>query len=378
MRLLTGAGSALAATVLAPVLLIGVLVGGVSVAAADRGTGVDPAKIPPLAAALLPRITALTTTTCPALPSLWVIAHIQAESGWDPATFRADPHGGTAGLYQLDQTHWTDAGGHPWTTTPPGPDTDIAQPDRHLQIAIPWVCANLRRVTAHLTATGKQTDPLDAMLVCHIAGCDRVTGSASGIPTAGEAGCDTDCAHRIGAYLDRVHKYVTAFSAAAGPVPIDDLPPPAPSTGTGTGCTEPDPTTRGCLTPATLHALNEVVKAFGPPRPGSPIRAVTCWDRHAWNPTSDHPKGRACDLFPTRAGEFPQGQDLVNGWRLATWLRTHAHALHITYLIWQGRFWSPDTPDDNGWGTPYTGGGIYNPHDATGGHYDHIHLSIAQ
>ena len=112
------------------------------------------------------------------------------------------------------------------------------------------------------------------------------------------------------------------------------------------------------------------------PDPPRPLRAVTCWDPHPQNPRSDHPAGRACDLFPTTAGTFPTGADLTTGWLLATWLRAHADALQVRYLIWQGRIWSPEGGDQNGWGRPYTGGGIYDPTDATGGHYDHIHLSV--
>ena len=126
------------------------------------------------------------------------------------------------------------------------------------------------------------------------------------------------------------------------------------------------------------HALDQLLSAFGPPGPDHPLRAVGCWDPHTWNPTSDHPRGRACDLFPTRAGTFPTGTDLTNGWRIATWLRAHATALHIRYVIWQDRYWSPTTADDPGsWGIRYDGGGIYDPHDATGGHYDHVHVSVA-
>ena len=96
-------------------------------------------------------------------------------------------------------------------------------------------------------------------------------------------------------------------------------------------------------------------------------------------PRRDHSHGRACDLFPARARTFPTGTDLANGWHLATWLRSNAAALHISYLIWQDRYWSPTTPDTPGnWGTPYDGGGIYNIHDPTGGHYDHIHASVAR
>ena len=52
--------------------------------------------------------------------------------------------------------------------------------------------------------------------------------------------------------------------------------------------------------------------------------------------------------------------------------------LNVKYVIWQGRIWSPNTSDVNGWGRPYTGGGMYDPVDATGGHWDHVHLSLDQ
>jgi hypothetical protein len=45
----------------------------------------------------------------------------------------------------------------------------------------------------------------------------------------------------------------------------------------------------------------------------------------------------------------------------------------VNYVIWGGRVWS-SARASQGW-RPYTGGGIYNPSDATGGHHDHIHLS---
>ncbi|MCX6462692.1 MAG: hypothetical protein NTW05_03715 [Pseudonocardiales bacterium] len=170
-----------------------------------------------------------------------------------------------------------------------------------------------------------------------------------------------------------------------GPAGIDDgtvaavgnLAAPVPFPGDNSGCTVADPTGGRCLTPATRHAHDEVVRVFGAPGPGRPIRSAGCWDAHAWNPSSDHPRGRACDYFPTAAGVFPSGQDLANGWALADWLRAHADTLRVKYLIWQGRFWSPTTPDRGGWGRPYTGGGVYDATDATGGHYDHVHVSYS-
>jgi hypothetical protein len=166
---------------------------------------------------------------------------------------------------------------------------------------------------------------------------------------------------------------VAASSRDAGTA---DLPVPTSYQGGAGGCTEPDPTSTGCLTPATHHALDQIYAAFGQPGPTAPIHSAGCWDRHAWNPSSDHSKGRACDLFPGRGGEFASGPALVAGWRLANWLRDNAEPLRIKYVIWQGRFWEPGTPDDGGWGKRYTGGGIYDPTDVTGGHFDHVHMSV--
>ncbi|MGD9990129.1 hypothetical protein [Pseudonocardia sp.] len=371
--LITSGG--LVAALLIPLLLIAALLGGLTTAAPS--SSVNTATVPALAAQHLDTITAVTTTTCPELPPLWVIAHIQAESSWDPAGFSLDRNGGAAGLYQLNEANWTGAGGAPWGATPPPDNADVLQPEEHLRRAIPWVCANLRTAAAHLQATGKPTSALDGMLVCHIAGCGRLTGSATGVPAAGEAACDRTCSDLVATYIDRVHGFVQQYGAASGPVAVDDLPAPTPFTGVSAVCSATDPTGGRCLTPATRHAHDEIVRAFGPPGPGSPIRSAGCWDEHAWNPSSDHPQGRACDYFPDAAGVFPQGQELENGWRLATWLRTHADALKVKYVIWQGRFWSPDTPDTDGWGRPYTGGGVYDPRDATGGHHDHVHLSVA-
>ena len=385
MGTLARAATAAAALVAAPVALILVLVLGVATMIGTvvgapppaAAGGVDPAKIPALARNLLGDITTITARSCPELPPLWVIAQVQAESGWNPAATSTDRNGGAAGLYQLNQANWTAAGGRPWTTSPPAPGDDILHPRRHLELAIPWVCANLRLAAEHLRAGGKPTDPLDGMLVCHIAGCARVLHSTTGIPAPGEAGCDTHCSTLVHTYIATVHRYLAAYAAPNAPAGTDltGLPDPAPFTGASRGCTVDDPTSRGCLTPATRYALTQITAAFG--SPGGPvIHSANCWDPHLQNPASDHPKGRACDLFTGTPGQFATGDQLANGWRIATWLRAHATALHIRYLIWQGRIWDPTTPDQNGWGRPYNGGGIYDPTDTTGGHYDHIHVSI--
>jgi hypothetical protein len=143
---------------------------------------------------------------------------------------------------------------------------------------------------------------------------------------------------------------------------------PTPYTGASTGCSLPDPTgTGGCVTGATAWLLDQVARHIhtGP---------VTCWDAHAWNPTSDHPRGRACDYTIGHSGRMPTAAQVAEGWRLATWLRSHAGPLHVAYVIWRGHIWSA-ARDTAGW-RPYSGGGIYDPADITGGHYDHVHVSL--
>ena len=361
--------------VLGVTAVIGTVVGAPPPAATG---GVDPAKIPALARDLLADITTITARSCPDSHRCGSSPHVQAESGWNPAATSTDRNGGAAGLYQLNQANWTAAGGHPWTTSPPAPGDDILQPRRHLELAIPWVCANLRLAAEHLRASGKPTDPLDAMLVCHIAGCARVLNSTTGIPAAGEAGCDTHCSTLVHTYIATVHRYLAAYAAPNAPSATDltGLPDPAPFTGASRGCTVGDPTSRGCLTPATRYALTQITAAFGSPRrTGHPLAQPA--GTPISKPASDHPKGRACDLFTGTPGQFATG-DRPRQWLANRHLATRprhrtAHPLpHLARPHLEPR----PPPDQNGWGRPYNGGGIYDPTDTTGGHYDHIHVSI--
>jgi hypothetical protein len=145
---------------------------------------------------------------------------------------------------------------------------------------------------------------------------------------------------------------------------------PRPYRGGATGCALPDPTgTGGCVTGATAHALAETNAAFS----GGWPWGVSCWDEHAWNPTSDHPLGRACDFTVGRLGSLPSEEQMRLGWSLAEWLRAYADRLHVDYIIWDGRIWSTDRASE-GW-RPYDGGGVYDVSSPTGAHRDHLPLS---
>ena len=98
----------------------------------------------------------------------------------------------------------------------------------------------------------------------------------------------------------------------------NDLPgPPAAFPGPpGGGCSVPDPTgTGGCVTETTGWLLTQIGHAFGP-------LPTSCWDAHAWNPDSDHPLGRACDIGFGTPATFPGPPDVARGWLLAQWLHT--------------------------------------------------------
>lgn len=243
--------------------LVGLLLLGAAPAPEPDGEpvpGVDVAAVPEAAREWLPLIGDLTATGCPELPPVWVVAQVQVESGWDASLVAGGP-GGPAGLYQFGADSWRAAGGDAWSADPPVAGDDVLDVEAHLRVAVPWICTNLRAVARHLTDTGKSADPLDAMLVCHLAGCARVAGSATGVPVAGEASCGARCAEVIRSYVDAVHAEVARFSGEpAGPPPEEpaatpDPMVPAPWTGGDTGCELTDPTGDGCLTGAARHGL---------------------------------------------------------------------------------------------------------------------------
>ncbi|MDD9369495.1 MAG: hypothetical protein PV358_05220 [Acidimicrobiales bacterium] len=354
----------------AMILIAGTTVGGDDDPfAAAAGATTNTAAMPENAVALLPEVQRIVSASCPELPVAWLVAQVEVESGWDEHAYST---AGAAGLVQMMRGSWAEAGGglDGWPAGGRPDDAHVVwEPVGHLEVAVPWMCVNLRTIAQHVVETGKPLTALEAMAVCHVAGCSRVTGSVAGIPEAGEAGCDAACAATVRDYVERITTLYEAYSSR-GPVPVTDGTLPAapwPYVGSGGGCVVDDPTTTGCLTPAAAHLYEQVGIAFGPWRWG-----VSCWDAHAWNPSSDHPKGKACDYTVGGIGQHPSDDDKAVGWRLADWLTTYAAPLRVRYVIWQGQIWQPA----RGW-RPYNGGGVYDPADPTGGHYDHLHVSTS-
>ncbi|WP_167131787.1 M23 family metallopeptidase [Paramicrobacterium chengjingii] len=128
-----------------------------------------------------------------------------------------------------------------------------------------------------------------------------------------------------------------------------------------------DPTSTGQITARMAHVMAQARSAF-------PDTGWACYSPRSGT-KSEHPLGRACDItFGNQIGTYPTAGQLEDGWQTTNWMKEHAQALGVEYLIWQGKIWSL-ARDDEGWRI-YNGGGMYDPGDVTGGHFDHLHVTV--
>ncbi|MDO3701834.1 hypothetical protein Q3W71_09090 [Micromonospora sp. C28SCA-DRY-2] len=139
---------------------------------------------------------------------------------------------------------------------------------------------------------------------------------------------------------------------------------PAPRNSDGSwpseSCSVNDPTpANGCITPRTLHALNQA-KAAGF------TRYVSCYRSGG---SGEHPKGRACDFAAQKSGfgGDATGGDKTYGNNLAAFFIKNADRLAVLYVIWYRQIWLPSS----GWKS-YSGAGG----DPSSDHTNHVHLSV--
>jgi peptidoglycan DL-endopeptidase CwlO len=149
--------------------------------------------------------------------------------------------------------------------------------------------------------------------------------------------------------------------------PNSPLARPAPRNANGSwpreGCTINDPTTSGCITPRTLHGMQQA-KAAGF------TRYVSCF-RPAGS--GEHPKGRACDFSANTSGFVDAsagGDNKLYGDKLASFFVKNASALGVMYVIWYCKIWI-----NGGWRT-YNSAGSRCGDDPAGDHTNHVHLSV--
>lgn len=138
---------------------------------------------------------------------------------------------------------------------------------------------------------------------------------------------------------------------------------PAPRNSDGSWPTEKcnidDPTTSGCITPRTLHAMQQA-KAAGF------NHYVSCYRSGGGG---DHPRGHACDFAAAKNGfedVNASGADRTYGNQLAAFFVKNADRLGVSYVIWYRQIWMPGS----GWSS-YSGGS-----SPAGSHTNHVHLSM--
>jgi hypothetical protein len=147
--------------------------------------------------------------------------------------------------------------------------------------------------------------------------------------------------------------YVSASSALARPAPRN-----ADGSWPAESCSVDDPTTSGCITPRTLHAMQQA-KAAGFKR------YVSCYRSGG---SGEHPKGRACDFAAAVSGfaGTAYGAERTYGNNLAAYYVRNASRLGVLYVIWYRQIWMAGT----GW-RAYSGSGT-----PSSDHTNHVHLSM--
>jgi peptidoglycan DL-endopeptidase CwlO len=155
----------------------------------------------------------------------------------------------------------------------------------------------------------------------------------------------------------RSNGFVDPNAAIAAPAPRN-----ADGSWPSERCNVNDPTTTGCITPRTNHALAEARKAGF-------TRHTSCYrsgDRY------EHPKGRACD-FSSAVNGFSGnaiGGDRYYGDKLAAFFVANAKSLGVLYVIWYCNIWS------NGAWRTYNSAGSRCNDNPSGDHTNHVHLSM--
>jgi hypothetical protein len=114
------------------------------------------------------------------------------------------------------------------------------------------------------------------------------------------------------------------------------------------------------LTPTAKRLYGLVTRIFD-------IQSIGGWRPTGSVPGSDHPRGRALDVFI----RYPSSEGRALGWRVAKWAAGNAWALDVKYVIFNGRIGT----GDQGWHS------YRHPSDPcncnpTLRHDDHVHISV--
>ncbi|HWH00028.1 MAG TPA: hypothetical protein VNV66_12070 [Pilimelia sp.] len=233
-------------------------------------------------------------------------------------------------------------------------------------VALDHVAANERAQLERLRQTREQAARARTAIAVEISKQQRQVAVMAARKAQAERA--VAAAERRAAERRAAERRAAAERAAGGPTgarsgPGSGVARPAPRNPDGSwpaeSCRVNDPTTTGCLTPRTLHALNQA-KAAGF------TRYVACFRGGSWG---EHPQGRACDFAAQSRGfgGAAFGGDRVYGDNLAAYFVRNADRLGVLYVIWYRQIWLPSS----GWQPYGLAGG-----DPSSDHTNHVHLSV--
>lgn len=300
-----------------------------------------------------------------------IAAQIGHESTWDPAAVSSQ---GAQGLAQFLPSTWAAHGVD-------GDGDGTADPfNGHDAIAsqAAYMCALAETIRGLLAAGHVAGDPLDLTLAAYNAGPVAVE-EAGGIPVNGETEL------YVPAIRQAMSTYTVTYASGAAAAPAQasadrllDTAPVDISAFAPEVMSLPDPTPGAHGTALVTPRMNALITDVMATYPQIVNSSLYCWDAHTFNPSSDHPRGRACDIpfygcaaSPERSADPSTG--LAAGNAAANWIVANASTYGVHYVIWNGQEWDART----GRWAPYDGaGGLYDPQDCSGGHYDHIHVSV--
>ena len=169
-----------AGTMILPFLALLAVVGVASTAIACTPSFGGPlATDAPIPAYARPWI-AIAQQACPILPSTFLAAVMEQESGFNPNSYADDKNGGTWGLFQLNASIWRNAYGAPWDADLNFNGVwDVKEPEIHAAVGGKYLCARLagvRRIRAvHPDwASTRELSELDDLVIAHNAGEGRL------------------------------------------------------------------------------------------------------------------------------------------------------------------------------------------------------------
>lgn len=179
-----------------------------------------------------------TKAACPDLPEAWIAAVMAQESAFQPDAYADDANGGTWGLFQINESIWTEVYGAGFDADRNGDGVgDITDPLIHARVGGTYLCgrlAGVREIRAeHPDWASSALPVLDALIIAHNAGESRLRTYPT-IPTI-----TAEFIHNVN---QRVTEWGTVTDAGAGselPTGPENAPtpePPAPQNGSGVGC----------------------------------------------------------------------------------------------------------------------------------------------